>query len=120
MLANELSFGGSLPQTFSTIPRKNFTDRPYNKPGQVGYFKVVPRGYKCENMYPVILQVPVYIYVTSTGYTYWWNLDNTKWIHLSPAVPSTSRTGFIVVQLYSLNIPSPKRLRLDSLQQNYL
>lgn len=41
---------GSLPQTFSTIPRKNFTDRPYNKPGQVGYFKVVPRGYKCENM----------------------------------------------------------------------
>lgn len=50
MLANELSFGGSLPQTFSTIPRKNFTDRPYNKPGQVGYFKVVPRGYKCENM----------------------------------------------------------------------
>lgn len=50
MLANELSFGGSLPQTFSTIPRKNFTDRPYNKPGQVGYFKVVPRGHKCENM----------------------------------------------------------------------
>lgn len=68
MLANELSFGGSLPQTFSTIPRKNFSDRPYNKPGQVGYFKVVPRGYKCENMYPVILQVPVYIYVTSIGY----------------------------------------------------
>lgn len=32
----------------------------------------------------------------------------------------TSRTGFIVVQSYSLNIPSPKRLRLDSLQQNYL
>lgn len=60
MLANELSFGGSLPQTFSTIPRKNFTDRPYNKPGQV------PRD-KCEN---VILQVPVYIYVTSIGYTY--------------------------------------------------
>lgn len=50
MLANELSFGGSLPQTFSTIPRKTFTDRPYNKPGQVGYFKVVPRGHKCENM----------------------------------------------------------------------
>lgn len=50
MLANEQSFGGSLPQTFSTIPRKNFTDRPYNKPGQVGYFKVVPRGYKCENV----------------------------------------------------------------------
>lgn len=42
--------GGSLPQTFSTIPRKNFTDRLYNKPGQVGYFKVVPRGHKCENM----------------------------------------------------------------------
>lgn len=39
MLANEQSF----PQTFSTIPRKNFTDRPYNKPGQVGYFKV-PQG----------------------------------------------------------------------------
>lgn len=47
-------------------------------------------------------------------------MDDTKCIHLSPAVPSTSRTGFIVVQLYSLNIPSPKRLRLDSLQQNYL
>lgn len=43
MLANELSFGGSLPLTFSTIPCKNFTDRPYNKPGQVGYFKV-PQG----------------------------------------------------------------------------
>lgn len=43
MLANELSFGGSLPQTFSTIPCKSFTDRPYNKPGQVGYFKV-PQG----------------------------------------------------------------------------